>query len=56
MEDRLPPVATVPVVARCRSCGQPFRGSVCWRPNAPAYRRNRCPWCGSSQLLDRHGS
>lgn len=51
-----PPIENVPVFARCPDCGQGFRGTICWAPQRPAYRRNRCPWCGTSILLGRDGT
>jgi len=50
-----PPIANVPMFARCPDCGQGFRGVISWAPQRPAYRRNRCPWCGASVLLGRDG-
>lgn len=49
----LPPIDQVPITAHCRECGHPFRGVVSFNERRPAYRRNRCPWCGTEQLLGR---
>jgi len=51
----LPPISSVKLTVRCRSCDQLFRGMVSWLPDRPAYTRMSCAWCGSSQLVHRTG-
>ena len=40
----LPPIATVPLFARCRWCAGVFRTATSW-PVDPQSRYRRCRWC-----------